>query len=230
MPDLITSALVRLDADLGSEKHDVIRALARIVSEAGRTTDPDRLADDAIAREGTAPTGLAGGIAIPHCRTVAVDEPTLAFVRLSPQVEFGAKDGPADLAFLIAAPSGGDATHLQLLTKLARALVKPDFTAGLRHASTEQEVVDLVREVVGDSPAQATATATPAQTTQRTTASGIKSLVAVTACPTGIAHTYMAAEALRRRPARPAYRSRWRPRGRPVRSRSPPRPSRRHRR
>jgi PTS system fructose-specific IIC component len=189
MSDLITRALVRLDADLGTEKHDVIRALAGIVADAGRTTDADQLAADAIAREGTAPTGLAGGIAIPHCRTPAVDEPTLAFVRLQPLVEFGAKDGPADLAFLIAAPAGGDATHLQLLTKLARALVKADFTAGLRNARTEQEVVDLVMDVVGDAPAQ---TAAPAQPTT----GGAKSLVAVTACPTGIAHTYMAAEAL----------------------------------
>jgi fructose PTS system EIIBC or EIIC component len=192
MSDLITHALVRLDADLGAEKHDVIRALAGIVADAGRTTDPDQLADDAITREGTAPTGLAGGIAIPHCRTAAVEEPTLAFVRLEPKVEFGAKDGPADLAFLIAAPAGGDATHLQLLTKLARALVKPDFTAGLRNAATEQEVVDLVMDVVGDAPAQPAATAAPAQAT----AAVDKSLVAVTACPTGIAHTYMAAEAL----------------------------------
>jgi PTS system fructose-specific IIC component len=189
MSDLITSELVRLDADLGTEKHDVIRSLAALVAEAGRTTDPDQLAADAIAREGTAPTGLAGGIAIPHCRTAAVTEPTLAFVRLRPQVEFGAKDGPADLAFLIAAPAGGDATHLQLLTKLARALVKPDFTSGLRHASTEQEVVDLVLEVVGEPPSQPTAAPAPST-------GGARSLVAVTACPTGIAHTYMAAEAL----------------------------------
>jgi PTS system fructose-specific IIC component len=189
MSDLITSTLVRLDADLGSEKHDVIRALAAIVADAGRTTDPDQLAADAIAREGTAPTGLAGGIAIPHCRTTAVDEPTLAFVRLSPTVEFGAKDGPADLAFLIAAPAGGDVTHLQILTKLARALVKADFTAGLRGATNDQEVVDLVMGVVGDTPATTPAASAPSS-------SGQKSLVAVTACPTGIAHTYMAAEAL----------------------------------
>jgi PTS system fructose-specific IIC component len=188
MSDLITRALVRLDADLGAEKHDVIRALARIVADAGRTNDPDQLAEDAITREGTAPTGLAGGIAIPHCRTTAVAEPTLAFVRLEPKVEFGAKDGPADIAFLIAAPAGGDATHLQLLTKLARALVKPDFTAGLRSAATEDEVVALVLDVVGDTPAAPAAA--PA------TAAGGRSLVAVTACPTGIAHTYMAAEAL----------------------------------
>src|SRR3954469_6353635 len=165
MSDLITSALVRLDADLGAEKHDVIRALAGIVSDAGRTSDPDQLADDAIAREETAPTGLAGGIAIPHCRTEAVDEPTLAFVRLSPKVEFGAKDGPADLAFLIAAPAGGDATHLQILTKLARALVKRDFTDSLRAATTPDEVVTLVQGVVGDTPA-----ATTPETTAATTA------------------------------------------------------------
>ena len=79
-----------------------------------------------------------------------------------------------------------------MLTKLARALVKPDFTAALRAASTDQEVVDLVLDVVGDAPAPATAAATPAPTTS----GDDRSLVAVTACPTGIAHTYMAAEAL----------------------------------
>jgi fructose PTS system EIIBC or EIIC component len=191
MSDLITPALVRLDEDLGSEKHDVIRALARLVSGAGRSSDADQLASDAITREGTAATGLPGGIAIPHCRTTAVSEPTLAFARLSPKVEFGAKDGPADLAFLIAAPAGGDATHLQLLTKLARALVKRDFTDSLRTATSSQEVVDLVLGVVSDAPAT-----TDAAAASTATASSRKSLVAVTACPTGIAHTYMAAEAL----------------------------------
>jgi fructose PTS system EIIBC or EIIC component len=202
MSDLITTALVRLDEDLGQEKHDVIRALAGLVADAGRSSDPEQLAGDAITREGTAATGLPGGIAIPHCRTEAVEVPTLAFARLSPKVDFGAKDGPADLAFLIAAPAGGDVTHLQLLTKLARALVKKDFTDSLRHASTSQEVVDLVRAVVTDAPA-ATPAATPAAATPAATptapaaaASNGRSLVAVTACPTGIAHTYMAAEAL----------------------------------
>jgi fructose PTS system EIIBC or EIIC component len=190
MTDLITTALVRLDEDLGAEKHDVIRSLARIVADAGRASYADQLAEDAITREGTAPTGLPGGIAIPHCRTTAVDEPTLAFARLSPKVEFGAKDGPADLAFLIAAPAGGDATHLQLLTKLARALVKRDFTDSLRAATTPEEVVALVQGVVGDAPAPAAAAATTSGSEAG------KSLVAVTACPTGIAHTYMAAEAL----------------------------------
>src|ERR1700754_398399 len=142
MSDLITTDLVRLDADLGSDKEAAIRALARLVGDAGRSHGVDQLVEDALAREATSATGLPGGIAIPHCRTTGVDEPTLAFARLSPKVDFGAKDGPADLAFLIAAPAGGDATHLQLLTKLARALVKPAFTDALRDAETPEQIVD----------------------------------------------------------------------------------------
>ena len=132
MTDLITTDLVRLGADWGSDKHDVIRALAAVVDDAGRASDKDQLVEDAFARESTSATGLPGGIAIPHCRTTGVETPTLAFARLDPPVDFGAKDGPADLAFLIAAPAGGDADHLTILTKLARALVKPAFTDALR--------------------------------------------------------------------------------------------------
>jgi PTS system fructose-specific IIC component len=202
MAQMITEDLVRLDADLGTDKHDVIRALARIVDDAGRATDADQLAEDALAREATAATGLNGGIAIPHCRSAGVETPTLAFARLSPGVEFGAKDGPADLAFLIAAPAGGDASHLKLLAKLARALVKKEFTDSLRAATTPAQVVALVSGVVGDEPpaaapvAAAPAAAAPVAAASTPAAGGPRSLVAVTACPTGIAHTYMAAEAL----------------------------------
>ena len=187
---LIETALVRLDADLGADKDQVIRSLASVVASAGRTSDAAGLADDALAREAKSTTGLPGGIAIPHCRTEHVDAATLAFARLSPGTDFGAKDGPADLVFLIAAPAGGDATHLQLLTKLARALVKKDFTDGLRAAGSDEEVVRLVSSVV-EPPAPAAA---PAAARRR--------LVAVTACPTGIAHTYMAAESLEAAAAR----------------------------
>lgn len=189
MSDLINSELVRLDAQLGADKHEVIRALAGVVDGAGRAADVDQLIEDAFAREATSATGLPGGIAIPHCRTAGVTEPVLAFARLDPMVDFGAKDGPADLVFLIAAPAGGDNTHLQLLTKLARALVKPDFTTALRNAASADEVAALVTEVVGAAPAAKPAAAPAAPAAKRR-------LVAVTACPTGIAHTYMAAEAL----------------------------------
>ncbi|MCW2843455.1 MAG: lactose transporter subunit [Nocardioides sp.] len=197
MSDLITTDLVRLDVDLGSDKHDVIRALAEQVRSAGRATDVDQLVGDALAREATSPTGLPGGIAIPHCRTTGVAEATLAFARLRPPVDFGSKDGPADLAFLITAPAGGDSTHLQLLTKLARALVKPAFVASLREAETAEEIVSLISDVLGPAPAAAPpAAATAAAAEPAAPAPGDQSLVAVTACPTGIAHTYMAAEAL----------------------------------
>ncbi|MBL0747399.1 PTS fructose transporter subunit IIABC [Nocardioides baculatus] len=204
MTDLITTDLVRLGASWGQDKHDVIRALAGVVGDAGRATDRDQLVEDAFARESTSSTGLPGGIAIPHCRTAGVETPTLAFARLDPPVDFGAKDGPADIAFLIAAPAGGDADHLTILTKLARALVKPAFTDALRSASSAEEVVELISHELGE-PAPAkpvpasgapSGAAAPAPA-PAAPASGTKaSLVAVTACPTGIAHTYMAAEAL----------------------------------
>ncbi|MCY4727610.1 fructose-specific PTS transporter subunit EIIC [Nocardioides sp. STR2] len=228
MTPLITTDLVRLGADWGSDKHDVIRALAGVVDDAGRATSRDQLVEDAFARESTSATGLPGGIAIPHCRTTGVEVPTLAFARLDPPVDFGAKDGPADLAFLIAAPAGGDADHLTILTKLARALVKPAFTDALRAAESDEDVVDLVTHELGEpapaprhaapasgapsgtavpgggettAPAHAASTAAPAATATAAPAA-TTSLVAVTACPTGIAHTYMAAEALEAAAAR----------------------------
>jgi fructose PTS system EIIBC or EIIC component len=215
MSALITTELVALDADLGPDKDSVVRRLAGLVAGAGRATGADALHADAMAREAKAATGLPGGIAIPHCRSAAVTQASLGFARLDPKVDFGAPDGPADLAFLIAAPEHGDADHLTLLTALARALVRPEFVASLRAASTPAEIVDLVEQVVSPAPAPAAApaagTAAPAASTGATaagtaapasaTASGngsapARSLVAVSACPTGIAHTYMAADKL----------------------------------
>jgi fructose PTS system EIIBC or EIIC component len=182
---LLTPALVVLDADLGSTKEDVVARLAELVSEAGRSTDGAGLTADAMAREAQSATGLPGGIAIPHCRSASVTTPTLAFARLRPGVDFGAGDGPADLVFLIAAPAGADSEHLDLLTRLARALVRPEFTGALRSATSDDAVVGLVDEVLWGEPAEAPAAADEGP-----------SIVAVTACPTGIAHTYMAADAL----------------------------------
>src|SRR3954468_8279015 len=148
MPALITPDLVALDADLGADKSTVVHRLAELVTAAGRATSADALHADAMAREAQAPTGLPGGLAIPHCRSAAVTEASLAFARLNPKVDFGAPDGPADVVFLIAAPAEGDADHLALLTALARALVRPDFVASLRSASSAEEIVTLVQDVV----------------------------------------------------------------------------------
>ncbi|UOY00762.1 PTS fructose transporter subunit IIABC [Blastococcus sp. PRF04-17] len=191
MTALITPDLVALDADFGADKTAVVRRLAELVAGAGRATDAAALETDVLAREAQAATGLPGGIAIPHCRSAAVTQASLAFARLSPKVDFGAPDGPADLAFLIAAPAQGDADHLTLLTALARALVRPEFVASLRAATSKEEIVRLVDEVV--SPAPSTPAAQP---TVAAPAAARKSVVVVSACPTGIAHTYMAADKL----------------------------------
>ncbi len=191
MSDLITPELVTLDAALGATKDDVIRSLAAMVAAAGRATSAEGLATDALDREAKAATGLPGGIAIPHCRSAHVTTGSLAFARLQPPVDFGDKEGGADLVFLIAAAEGEGQEHLKLLSKLARALVRKDFVASLRAARTPEEIVGLVNDVVNP-PARAT---TPAPAAPAS-AAGPRRLVAVTACPTGIAHTYMAADSL----------------------------------
>lgn len=219
MTQLITTELVELDQNLGSSPQDVIRHLASKVAATGRASEVEGLFADAFAREQKTATGIPGGIAIPHCRSAAVIEPTLAMARLNPKVDFGAKDGPADLIFFIAAPDGADQEHLKLLSKLARSLIKKDFTAALRNASSREEIVALVDGALADKPAAhaaaapadaggavggaagasgagAAAASTGSATGAASTTTAPRRIVAVTACPTGIAHTYMAADSL----------------------------------
>jgi PTS system fructose-specific IIC component len=191
---IITTDLVLLDVDAGTDKESVIDRLAGRLADSGRVTDRDDLKAAALAREAQSATGLPGGIAIPHCRSASVSTPSIGFARLSPKVDFGAPDGPADLVFLIAAPEGAGSEHMKLLSSLARALVRPDFVASLRAAKSADEIVGLVDGVVnpdGAAPAAATAPAPKAPAAES------KSIIAITACPTGIAHTYMAADALK---------------------------------
>lgn len=228
MSALITADLVALDQNLGDDRFDLIKHLAERVVNEGRATSFDRLYADAKARESKTDTGIPGGIAIPHCRSEAVAEATLAMARPAPGVDFGAKDGPADLIFFIAAPEGADQEHLTLLSKLARSLVKKDFVAALREADDPQQIVDLVNGALGldsspEKPAADAASSTSGGSKAASGAgatalaagagasgasekaaapsaddkpSGGKRLIAVTACPTGIAHTYMAADSL----------------------------------
>mgnify|MGYP002758601121 CR=1 FL=1 len=204
--NLITTDLVALDADFGDSVESVITNLATLVHETGRATSVEGLAQPAIDREAKAGTGVPGGVAIPHCRSEVVTEPTLAFARLSRGVDFSGPDGDAHLVFLIAAPAGGGKAHLKILSKLARALVKKDFLEALRTAATKEEIVKLVLDVVNaekpkkpanSTSAASTSAATAASATATpTTENAATNIVAVTACPTGIAHTYMAADAL----------------------------------
>lgn len=203
MSDTITPGLVSLDAALGTDKSAVIRALAARVVAQGRATDAEALYADAWDREQKDETGLPGGIAIPHAKSAAVTTPSLAFARLKPGVDFGAPDGAADLVFLIAAPAAAAEAHLAVLSKLARSLMQEDFTAGLRAASSDDEVVAIVQAAIGEGDAASAPAPAPAATPAAAAVPGAPSIdgrpariVAVTACATGIAHTFMAADAL----------------------------------
>ncbi len=216
---LIIPELVALDAAAGPGKEDVIEFLATTVAGAGRASSPDGLAADAKKRESTAPTGIPGGIAIPHCRSPHVLAPSLGFARLAQPVDFGAADGQAaDLIFMIAAPDGADDFHLQLLAKLARGLMQSDFTDALRQAADAEEVARIVTRQVqpellegggeaedgtvseaagsADSAEGAGAAKSRAAAATSAPAAGETVIVGVSSCPTGIAHTFMAAEAL----------------------------------
>ncbi|MYW69264.1 PTS transporter subunit EIIA [Streptomyces sp. SID8379] len=207
---MITADLV--DLDLSAETKDAAaRSLAQRMVALGRVTDLDGFLADVAAREAQMPTGLDGGIGIPHCRSAHVTEPTLGFGRAAHGIDFGAPDGPADLIFLIAAPAGADDAHLTILSSLARQLMDEDFKAALRAATDAEQAAALIRgdeEASQEAPAapdrateateatEATAATAATEATAAATATATFKIVAVTSCPTGIAHTYMAAESL----------------------------------
>ncbi|MFD4600736.1 fructose-specific PTS transporter subunit EIIC [Streptomyces sp. NPDC058464] len=223
MSDMITADLVDLDLSADS-KEAAARALAERMVSLGRVTDLQGFLADVAAREAQMPTGLDGGIGIPHCRSAHVTEPTLAFGRSAAGIDFGAADGPADLIFLIAAPAGADDAHLTILSSLARQLMNSEFTDALRSVGDAATAAALIRGDETPAPAPGTEAAGAAQNTAAapaaasagtaavststgtSTGSGTGTasdagerpfrIVAVTSCPTGIAHTYMAAESL----------------------------------
>ena len=216
---LITQEQVVLDLT-APDRHAATRILAERLVASGRCTDLEAFLGDVRKREETMATGLPGGIGIPHARSAAITEPSLVFGRAAGGIDWGAKDGPANLIFLIAAPEAGGEAHMQMLPKLARALMKKEFKEALLAATTPEQVVDIVsREVALDPPAAAPATPLAGETEVVATdlgaaattsgavgaeasssASTARTLhfVGVTSCPTGIAHTYMAAEGLER--------------------------------
>ncbi|MGW5659441.1 PTS fructose transporter subunit IIABC [Streptomyces sp. NPDC003758] len=208
MSEMITADLV--DLDLSAEtKEAAARALAERMVAQGRVTDLEGFLADVAAREAQMPTGLDGGIGIPHCRSEHVTEPTLGFGRSARGIDFGAADGPADLIFLIAAPAGADDAHLTILSSLARQLMNTEFTSALRSVKDAAAAAALIRGDEAPAAAQAPAAAEAPAVAEEPATSAVSSeaageeadgrpfrIVAVTSCPTGIAHTYMAAESL----------------------------------
>lgn len=147
MTALINDDLVALDVEV-PDRSTVTRLLAERLAAAGRVTDLEGFLADVRAREEQMPTGLPGGIGIPHARSAYVTAPTLGFARVPDGVDFGAEDGPANLVFLIAAPDGGDSDHLMILAALARKLVHLSFREALLAAGTPSDVVNLIAEEV----------------------------------------------------------------------------------
>jgi PTS system fructose-specific IIC component len=193
---LMTPDLVRIGVTISGDKYAVIDAMADVIARTGRA-DKAGLVDAMTQREHAFATGMPGGIAIPHCRTSAVREPALGFLKLDTPIDFGAKDGPADIVIGIAAPEESGSAHMKLLAKLSRALVRPGFVDSLRSAATPQEVVDIVMGVVEPPNAGTPKAAAKEQSdSPEAPTSDTAVLLAITSCPTGIAHTYMAAEAL----------------------------------
>ncbi|GIG30020.1 PTS sugar transporter subunit IIA [Cellulomonas marina] len=145
---LITADLVAVDL-VASDRDEATRALVAKLAAAGRVTDADGFLADVRAREAQMPTGMPGGVGLPHARSEHVTVPSLAVGKLAQGVDWGAPDGPATLVFLIAAPAAGDADHLQILAALARRLVHESFRSSLLSAPDAGTVADIVtREVV----------------------------------------------------------------------------------
>lgn len=196
--DLMVKEAMIMDLQ-ATDKKGAIDEMVQKMFDAGRISDIDTYKEGILAREAQTSTGLGDGIAMPHAKNSAVKEATVLFAKSQKGVDYEALDGqPTYLFFMIAAPEGANDTHLQALAALSRLLIDADFVAKLKEASTPEEVQDLFQTAEEQKEAEEKAE----QDTQAAEASAHperKFVVAVTACPTGIAHTYMAEDALKKK-------------------------------
>lgn len=189
--DVLKKEVMILDLE-ATEKEAVIDEMIQKLAEAGVVTDADTFKAGIMAREAQTSTGLGDGIAMPHSKNEAVKEATVLFAKSNKGVDYASLDGqPTDLFFMIAAPEGANDTHLAALAQLSQYLMKDGFAAKLRSATSAEEVIglfDAAEEGASSEPVSAPVTSD----------SDGDFLVAVTACTTGIAHTFMAQEALQK--------------------------------
>lgn len=184
-------------------KKEVLDHMVDLMAKSGKINDVETYRKGVYAREEEGTTGIGEGIAIPHCKSDAVSRPGLAAMVVTDGVDFDALDGgKVDLIFLIAAPNTEDNVHLDVLSKLSVLLMDETFTNGLRNARTVEEFLDIIDIAEADKDADNTAKAQE-QEQQKTAVvpkdKDTKFILAVTGCPTGIAHTYMAAESLEKK-------------------------------
>ena len=187
--DLLRKDVMLLDLQ-ATEKTAVIEEMIKSLVDHGYVTDFETFKEGILAREALTSTGLGEGIAMPHSKNSAVKEATVLFAKSNKGVDYESLDGqPTDLFFMIAAPEGANDTHLAALAELSQYLMKDGFADKLRKVSSPDEVIALFDQA--SEKAAQPATVAPAT-------EGGDFLVAVTACTTGIAHTYMAQEALQK--------------------------------
>ena len=190
--DLLAPESIMLQG-VASDKTDVLNQMVELMAKSGKIADVDTYRKGVFAREEEGTTGVGEGIAIPHCKSSAVKAPGLAAMVVPDGVEFDALDGaPVHILFLIAAPDTKDNVHLDVLSKLSTLLMDESFTQSLIHASSVDEFLAIIDRAESKKDDMVKVETKPANGFQ---------VLAVTACPTGIAHTYMAAEALEKKAA-----------------------------
>lgn len=177
-----------------TDKEGVINEMVQSLVDNGVVTDFDTFKTGIMNREAQTSTGLGEGIAMPHSKNEAVKEATVLFAKSNKGVDYASLDGqPTDLFFMIAAPEGANDTHLAALAELSKYLMKPGFADKLRQASNPDEVIATFDAEEQEAVAEE---AKKAEAAKEAVSSDKPLIVAVTACTTGIAHTYMAEEAL----------------------------------
>ncbi|EGF15592.1 PTS sugar transporter subunit IIA [Streptococcus sanguinis] len=187
--DLLRKDVMLLDLQ-ATEKKAVIEEMIQSLVDHGYVTDFETFKEGILAREALTSTGLGDGIAMPHSKNTAVKEATVLFAKSNKGVDYESLDGqPTDLFFMIAAPEGANDTHLAALAELSQYLMKDGFADKLRQVTSPDQVIELFNQA--SEKAEEPAVVEPAN-------EGGDFLVAVTACTTGIAHTYMAQEALQK--------------------------------
>ena len=177
-----------------TDKEGVINEMVQSLVDNGVVTDFETFKAGIMNREAQTSTGLGDGIAMPHSKNEAVKEATVLFAKSNKGVDYASLDGqPTDLFFMIAAPEGANDTHLAALAELSKYLMKPGFADKLRQASTPDQVIAAFDAEEQEAAAEE---AKKAEAVKEAASSDKPLIVAVTACTTGIAHTYMAEEAL----------------------------------
>ena len=194
--DLLIKDRISLDVK-STTKVDIIKELARLHEKTGVLNDYDGYVEALMAREAQSSTGIGEGIAIPHAKTKYVKKPALAMGRKPEGIDYDSLDGePATLFFMIAAPDGANNTHIETLARLSQLLLDDDFKESLENAKTADEVLEIINKAEAEKFAEEEKK--DAVTAQAPADENAPYIIAATACPTGIAHTYMAAEALKK--------------------------------